>query len=86
MKVCNKKQWDNFVKEWANKAWDELTDANTKWYYLINRFERTVILVNRRTGKVFIAKCHPQDTFTVHEGIAVAFAKLCGVEIPKVFE
>lgn len=86
MKVCNKKQWDNFVKEWVNKAWDELTDANTKWDYLVNRFERTVILVNKRTGKVSIAKCHPQDTFTVREGIAVAFAKLHGVEIPKVLE
>ena len=86
MKVCNKKQWDNFVTTWVNNAWDELTDANTKWHFLIYRSERTVIFVNKRTGKVSIAKCHPQDTFTVHEGIAIAFAKLHGVEIPKLLE
>ena len=86
MKTCNKKQWEHFTNHWARKAWEELTNADTLLDYLVNRFERTIIIINKRTGKTAIARCHPNDEFHVGDGVAIAFAKWHGVEIPKVEE
>ncbi len=84
MKTVNQKQWEQFISHWARKAWEELTNSNTLLDLMVNRFERTVILINKRTGKTAIARCHPNDEFHVQDGTAIAFAKWHGVEIPNV--
>ena len=35
-------------------------------------------------GKIGIAKCHPDDVFDCDTGIAIAYARCKGIEIPKV--
>ena len=35
-------------------------------------------------GKVGIAKCHPDDTFSYDIGTAIAYARCKGIKIPKV--
>lgn len=84
MKTVNQKQWEHFTDHWSRKAWEELTNANTLLDLMVNRFERTVIIVNKRTGKTSIARCHPNDEFCVGVGVAIAFAKWHGVQIPNV--
>lgn len=84
MKIYNKKQWEHFIDYWASKAWEELSNADTLLDLMVNRFERTVIIVNKRTGKTAIARCHPNDEFYARDGVAIAFAKWHGVQIPNV--
>lgn len=45
-----------------------------------------VIVYDTTAVKSAIAKCHPQDTFDYDTGVAIAYARLKGIEIPKVEE
>lgn len=45
-----------------------------------------VIVYDTTAVKSAIAKCYPQDTFDYDTGVAIAYARLKGIEIPKVEE
>lgn len=44
--------------------------------------EKYVVIVSHRTGKVAKAKCHKDDEFDAGIGIAIAWARYRGYEIP----
>lgn len=74
---------ENF-NEWVDKMNKEFYDAPAHiWTYNFPEIGLTTI-VNFRTGKVTKAKCHKDDEFDAEIGIAIAWARYRGYEIPKV--
>lgn len=43
----------------------------------------TTIIINTKTLKTGIAKCHPNDTFNEDIGIAIAYARCIGKRVPN---
>lgn len=72
---------ENFMK-WVDEMIEEFYDSPA--YISTYDFPEIGLttLVNFRTGKVVKAKCHKDDEFDVGIGIAVAWAKYRGYEIP----
>ena len=44
----------------------------------------TTVCVDTSTGKVGIARLHPDDDYVFETGVAIAYARCKGIEIPKV--
>lgn len=44
--------------------------------------EGKVVILNTRTGKCGIAKCHSEECFSESVGIAIAWARYCNEKIP----
>jgi hypothetical protein len=44
----------------------------------------TTVCVDTLTGKVGIARLHPDDDYVFETGVAIAYARCKGIEIPKV--
>jgi hypothetical protein len=44
----------------------------------------TTVCVDTLTGKVGIARLHPDDNYVFETGVAIAYARCKGIEIPKV--
>lgn len=44
----------------------------------------TTVCVDTLTGKVGIARLHPDDEYVFETGVAIAYARCKGIEIPKV--
>ena len=84
MKTCNEKEWDNFITKWIIKYVDDITNVDTHIERLVNKFERTCIIVNKKSGRTAIAKCHNLDRSDSNVGLAIAYARYRGQEIPRV--
>lgn len=52
----------------------------------INPDKGIVRVTNICTGKTGVAKCNKKDRFDSTIGVGIAWAKYCGVELPKVVE
>lgn len=73
---------ENF-KNWAYKKDKEFKEfKKTRDYLQFCYYENNVLLLDRRSGRVWKAVCHKDDTFDVRIGRGVAFAKYQGEEIP----
>lgn len=83
MKLVTLAEWNQFIQSmydsWMNR--DRTRYKNIDFFVSMNRF---VILVNHRTGKTVMAKCHRKDEFDTKTGTAIAWARYLGKEIPKV--
>lgn len=44
----------------------------------------TTVCVDTLTGKVGIARLHPDDDYVFETGVAIAYARCKGIEIPKI--
>lgn len=48
--------------------------------------ENKIIVLDAKTGKTGMARCNPKDKFNFETGLAIAYARLRNIEIPKVEE
>ena len=46
--------------------------------------KNVIICYNKNTGKVGVARCHPDDDFHLVWGKAIATARCLGIEVPKI--
>lgn len=68
-------------KKWAEEWYDKFC-CSSKHIDSVRIGQKTAV-IDVRTGKVAIAKCHKDDDFSVRIGIGIAYAKLKGAEIPQ---
>lgn len=84
MKTCTESEWNRFIDKWFTKCIYDFQSCDTTIDRLINRFEKTCIIVNKRTGRSAIARCCDCDEFSSKIGLAIAYARYRGQEIPKI--
>ena len=76
----NKKEF----KQWVKKTYRDFQKDKQAIAY--SGCSDVVIVYATTAVKSAIAKCYPQDTFDYDTGVAIAYARLKGIEIPKVEE
>lgn len=75
-------EWEDFVSRWYNDYRGKATKASGL-VYITDVVRNRVRITNIKTGKSVVAMCHKNDSFDERIGIAVAWARYNGVEIPK---
>lgn len=73
---------ENFF-DWAVGVYDEFCNDNLK---IESRFDMTTgitVVFDLRTGKSAFSKCRKDEEFSEEIGIAVAYTRLKGREVPK---
>ena len=73
---------DNFF-DWAEEVYDEFCNDNLK---IESRFDMTTgitVVFDLRTGKSAFSKCRKDEEFSEEIGVAVAYTRLKGREVPK---
>ena len=73
---------ENFM-EWVEQMNKEFYDSPSYIQVYCVTSGKYMVLVNHRTGKVTKAKCHENDLFDESVGLAIAWARYKGYEIPK---
>ena len=73
---------DNFY-EWVKQMIKEYQNSPDYIQFCAVADEKYSFLINHRTGKVTKAKCHEDDIFDEEVGLAIAWARYKGYEIPK---
>lgn len=73
---------ENFM-EWVEQMNKEFYDSPSYIQVYCVTSGKYTVLVNHRTGKVTKAKCHENDLFDESVGLAIAWARYKGYEIPK---
>ena len=71
---------------WAVGVYDEFCNDNLK---IESRFDMTTgitIVYDLRTGESAFSKCRKDEEFSEEIGVAVAYTRLKGREVPKVRE
>lgn len=73
-----RKQFD----EWAGKI-AKMVVKSSRYNY--NSFNNgTIVVLDTRTGKVGVARLHSDDDYNLLTGVAIAYARIRGMEIPKI--
>ena len=72
--------FDKFINRWFNEF---AKDMHPELDLSVNREYRTVIIQNKRNGHFGMAKCRKDDEFSTKHGIAIAYAKYRGAQVPK---
>lgn len=73
---------DNF-SEWAEEVYGEFCNDNLK---IESRFDMTTgitVVFDLRTGKSAFSKCRKDEEFSEEIGVAVAYTRLKGREVPR---
>lgn len=71
-------------EQWVKKTYGDF--QNDKQAIAYSGCSGVVIVYDTTDVKSAIAKCRPEDVFDCKTGIAIAYARLKGIEIPKVEE
>lgn len=85
MKYVTKMEFDKFVKTWRKryendkKSPKKIRNSDMK---IFTDHKTMVRIYNVYTGKSGVAKCKKGDTFDLTTGIALAYARYKGAEIP----
>lgn len=69
--------------DWAVRVYDEFCNDNLK---IESRFDMTTgitVVFDLRTGKSAFSKCRKDEEFSEEIGVAVAYTRLKGREVPK---
>ena len=74
-----RKQFDKWVEKMVEKYQHERFFSACEIHVVKN-----VVICADHNHNVGIAKCHPDDEFNVLIGIAIAYARCKGIEIPKI--
>lgn len=85
MKYVTKMEFDKFVKTWRKRYENDkhspkkIRNSDMK---IFTDHKTMVRIYNVYTGKSGVAKCRKGDTFDLTTGIAIAYARYKGAEIP----
>ena len=85
MKYVTKMEFDKFVKTWRKRYENDKKSPKriNKSDMKIFTDHRTMVRIyNVFTGKSGVAKCRKGDTFDLTTGIAIAYARYNGADIP----
>lgn len=84
MKIVDLAGWNKFITSMCD-SWEHRNPMKYKYVESFLADSNTTCVLNTRTGKVAVAKCHPKDAhiWSSKTGYAVAWAKYLGKEIPK---
>lgn len=73
-------EFDNWVDEMYEKF---CCDNNVQATFFDEQIT-TAIVYHFKKRKIGIARCHPDDKFNRETGIAIAYARCKGIEVPKI--
>ena len=84
MKIVDLADWNKFIDS-MYASWHHRNPVTYKNIEYFIADSNTTCIINVKTGKVAVAKCHPKDRYkwSSKVGLAVAWAKYLGKEIPK---
>lgn len=73
------------IIQWAMDVHKEIPNNCDHFFITVANMNsvRLVTCVDLKTGKVGIARCHPEDEFNSYVGKAIAYARCRGYAIPK---
>lgn len=71
-------------KQWVKKTYGDFQNDKQAVSYIAQN--NIVIVYDKTTVKSAIAKCHPKDEFYYRIGVAIAYARLRKIKVPKVEE
>ena len=74
-----KTQFDKWVMRMIERYKNERLFSDCE-----SREVKDVVICVDRNHNVGIAKCHPDDKYNVNVGIAIAYARMRGIRVPKV--
>ena len=74
----------NEFTEWVGRMY--LRSCKLSRRYNFHGYKRNIVAVDNKTGKTATAKCHKDDEFNYATGVAIAFARLKGWEVPEIDE
>ena len=73
----------NDLFEWAVGVYNEFCNDNLKFESRIDMTTGITIVYDLRTGKSAFSKCRKDEEFSEEIGVAVAYTRLKGREVPK---
>ena len=76
----------NDLFEWAVGAYNEFCNDNLKIESRIDMTTGITIVFDLRTGESAFSKCRKDEKFSEEIGVAVAYTRLKGREVPKVLQ
>lgn len=79
----NNQEFDIWVKNSVSSLM-QAVEGNQRICYSTNYKDKVCMIVNRKTGKVAVAKCSPDDVFNDVVGLAIAWARYMNRPIPVV--
>lgn len=71
-------------EQWVNQMYRDFQNDKQAVSYIAQN--NIVIVYDKTTVKSAIAKCHPKDEFYYRIGVAIAYARLREIKVPKVEE
>lgn len=74
------KYFENWVKRMNASFWDSASCSYSQ--YFGDSGGGIITVLNVKTGKTGIAKCHPDDNYNINIGRAIAYARCCGKLVP----
>ena len=72
--------------DWAVRVYDEFCNDNPKIESRIDITTGITVVFDLRTGKSAFSKCRKDEEFSEEIGIAVAYTRLKGGEVPRVLQ
>lgn len=72
--------------EWAVGVYDEFCNDNLKIENRIDMTTGITIVYDLRTGKSAFSKCRKDEEFSEEIGVAIAYTRLKGGEVPRVLQ
>lgn len=76
----NRKEFNKWVDKMYEKYW---LDSNVQATFFDEEVTTTIVY-HFKKRKIGIARCHPDDKFNRETGIAIAYARCKGIEVPKI--
>lgn len=70
-------------KKWAEKMVTEYHKEVNRFIIAVSDYNGITLCGDSQTGKCGMARCHPDDKFNRSYGMAIAYARCRGYEIPK---
>lgn len=80
MKRVTKEQFEEWVKNMYNEY------AASNYYCARCSDKKTIIVFSKHGNKIGKAICHKDDIFNIHTGVAIAYARATGKEVPTIIE
>lgn len=74
-------------KQWVKNYYREASAQYNLMAYSFgakNKKQHGIIIINKDNGKIARSYCHPGDEWDWETGLAVAYARYMGIEVPKV--
>lgn len=74
------------LKNWCKALYEdsyEMFENSERWGLIVNSMLGVVMIVDVLKGKSWAAKCHPEDTFNMYIGYAIAYCRMRNIPMPE---